>query len=143
MANWSYYPSRRYTGRRSFNPYYSTPFKSTRTRTSRRKANRESWAARQQKDAATVTISRIATVPVVIANGYQSAAVSINHWDSLRLSSYFNNYAPMYDQMKLDKIRMKVTGNQAGTAQTSNLSPAVVLAFDRNGLSPSQEVSTA
>ena len=90
-----------------------------------------------------MTISRIATVPVVISNGYQSAAVAINHWDSLRVSSYFNNYAPMYDQMKLDKIRMKITGNQAGTAQTSNLSPAVVLAFDRNGLSPSQEVSTA
>lgn len=143
MANWSYYPTRRYTGRRSFNPYYNTAYKNTRTRTSRRKANRESWAARQQKDAATVTISRIATVPVVISNGYQSAAVAINHWDSLRLSSYFNNYAPMYDQMKLDKIRMKLTGNQAGTAQTSNLSPAVVLAFDRNGLSPSQEVSTA
>lgn len=143
MANWSYYPTRRYTGRRSFNPYHSTAYKNTRTRTSRRKANRESWAARQQKDAATVTISRIATVPVVISNGYQSAAVAINHWDSLRLSTYFNNYAPMYDQMKIDKIRMKVTGNQAGTAQTSNLSPAVVLAFDRNGLSPSQEVSTA
>lgn len=49
----------------------------------------------------------------------------------------------MYDQMKIDKIRVKVTGNQAGSAMTSNLSPAVVLAFDRNGLSLGQSLSSA
>nr|QWB14896.1 capsid protein [Cressdnaviricota sp.] len=143
MANWSYYPTRRYTGRRSFNPYYNTAYKNTRTRTSRRKANRESWAARQQKDASTVTISRIATVPVVIGNGESNGAVYINHWDQLRQSTYFPNYSPMYDQMKIDKIRIKITGNQSGSAVTANLSPAVVAAFDRNGLSPSQQITTA
>lgn len=89
-----------------------------------------------------MTISRIATVPVIISNGNNSSAVPINHWNQLRLSTYFDNYAPMYDQMKINKIRMKVTGNQSGTAQTANLSPAVVLAFDRNGLSPNQTVNT-
>lgn len=90
-----------------------------------------------------MTISRIATTPVVISNGSQSNAVAINHWDSLRQSTYFSNYSPMYDQMKLDKIRIKVTGSQAGTAQTSNWSPSVVLAFDRNGLSTGQQLSSA
>ena len=109
----------------------------------RKRATGNARAARQQRDAATVTISRIATVPVVIAQGARSAAVPINHWNQLRLSTYFGNYSPMYDQMKIDKIRMKITGNQAGTAQTSNISPAVVLAFDRNGLSEGQQVATA
>ena len=90
-----------------------------------------------------MTISRIATVPVTISSGQSNGAVSINHWDQLRQSTYFPNYSPMYDQMKIDKIRIKITGNQSGTAVTANLSPAVVAAFDRNGLSPSQQITTA
>lgn len=40
--------------------------------------------------------------------------------------------------MKLDRIKVKLTGSQAGTATTANISPTVVLAFDRNGLSTGQ-----
>lgn len=109
----------------------------------RRRATGNSRSARQQRDAATVTISRIATVPVTISSGQSNGAVSINHWDQLRQSTYFPNYSPMYDQMKIDKIRIKITGNQSGSAVTANLSPAVVAAFDRNGLSPSQQITTA
>lgn len=90
-----------------------------------------------------MTISRIATVPVTISSGQSNGAVSISHWDQLRQSTYFPNYSPMYDQMKIDKIRIKITGNQSGSAVTANLSPAVVAAFDRNGLSPSQQITTA
>lgn len=90
-----------------------------------------------------MTISRIATVPVTISSGQSNGAVSINHWDQLRQSTYFPNYSPMYDQMKIDKIRIKITGNQSGSAVTANLSPAVVAAFDRNGLTPSQQITTA
>lgn len=101
---------------------------------SKRRATGNARAARQQRDAATVTISRIFTYPIIISNRNQSAAISINHWNSLRLSEFYGNYSPMYDQVKIDKIRIKVTGNQAGSAMTSNLSPSVVLAFDRNGI---------
>lgn len=125
-------PSRNYYG-----PRY------IRSRTSRRKANAEARAARQQRDVATVTINRVATVQVQVPVGDANGAVTINHWNQLRLSSFFPNYAPMYDQMKLDKIRVKITGFRAGTAQTSNISPSVVLAFDRNGLNDDQTVSTA
>lgn len=127
-----------WTPRRS---YYGPRY--IRSRTSRRKANAEARAARQQRDAATVTINRVATVQVVVPVGDANGAVTINHWNQLRLSSFFPNYAPMYDQMKLDKIRVKITGFRAGTAQTSNISPSVVLAFDRNGLNEGQTVSTA
>lgn len=126
-----------WTPRRS---YYGPRY--IRSRSSRRKANAEARVARQQRDAATVTINRVATVQVVVAAGNSNGAVTINHWNQLRLSSFFPNYAPMYDQMKLDKIRVKLTGFRAGTAQTANISPSVVLAFDRNGLNEGQTVST-
>lgn len=130
----------------------------SKSRSSRRRAIGNARAGRQQRDAATVTISRIASVAISIpaAGSTPSTAppgqgtipdtywnvATINHWNQLRQSTYFNNYAPMYDQMKIDKIRMKVTGSQAGTSVTANISPAVVLAFDRNGLDESQ-IATA
>lgn len=146
MASWA---SRSYS--RAYGRYYArnrgsgsyyTPSRSYRTRSSRRKANAEASAARQQRDACTVTISRIASEQVVISQGANNGVIAINHWNSLRLSTYFSNYAPMYDQMKIDKIRMKLTGNANGSAVTALLSPAVVLAFDRNGLSPGQQATT-
>ena len=89
-----------------------------------------------------MTISRIASIPLVIAQGTNSQATAINLWNQLRLSTYYNNYAPMYDQMKIDKVRLKITGNQSGSV-TANLAPAVVLAFDRNGLNDGQQVSVS
>lgn len=109
-------------------------------------------AARQQRDAATVVISRIQSfsVEVSTANAQPPAtgtvlnngAIAINHWDQLRQSEFFPNYAPMFDQVKINSIRIKITGSQAGSAMTSNISPAVVCAFDRNGLSVGQSVSS-
>lgn len=90
-----------------------------------------------------MTISRIATTQVSIPIGASNGASVINHWNSLRQSTYFSNYSPMYDQMKIDKIRVKVTGSNADSAQTLNVSPAVVLAFDRNGLSPGQQLTSS
>ena len=86
-----------------------------------------------------MTISRIASIPLVIAQGTNSQATAINLWNQLRLSTYYNNYAPMYDQMKIDKVRLKITGNQSGSV-TANLAPAVVLAFDRNVVLPRVKV---
>nr|WDW25905.1 MAG: putative capsid protein [Canine stool-associated circular virus] len=143
----------RFRSRRAYRRYgwYS------KSRSSRRRAIGNARAGRQQRDAATVTISRIASVAISIPAAGQTPntappgygtipdvywnVATINHWNQLRQSTYFNNYAPMYDQMKIDKIRMKVTGSQSGTSITSNISPAVVLAFDRNGLDESQIAS--
>lgn len=110
---------------------------------SRLRALGNAKAARQQRDAATVTINKIAQITATIPANASASSVIINHWNMLRLSDYFPNYAPMYDQMKLNKIRVKLTGFRAGTAQTANISPAVILAFDRNGLNPGQTVSPA
>lgn len=104
---------------------------------SRKRAWGNSRAARQQRDACTVTISRLTNVSVPVAASATSGTAFIAHWDSLRQSTYFPNYSSMYDQIKIDKIRVKVTGTNAG-ASTDLVSPTVVLAFDRNGLDSAQ-----
>lgn len=135
-------PVWKYNGRGWYLSSIDSYYKNYRHRSARRKANREASAARQQRDSCTVVINRIASVGVEIPVGNGSASAVISHWNELRQSSFFPNYAPMYDQMKIEKIRVKFTGSRAGSAQTSNISPAVVIAFDRNGLSASQQVTT-
>ena len=64
-----------------------------------------------------MTISRIAAVAVQVTSGNTNGATVISHWNELRQSAFFPNYAPMYDQMKIEKIRVKVTGSRAGSFQ--------------------------
>nr|WDW25906.1 MAG: putative capsid protein [Canine stool-associated circular virus] len=130
----------RFRSRRSYRRYgwYS------KSRSSRRRALGNSRAARAQRDNATVVINRISSFPITVtgsANAYFGTTV-INHWNELRQSQFFPNYAPMYDQVKIDKIRVKITGSQAGSAMTANISPAVVAAFDRNGLDANQTITS-
>lgn len=138
-STWNPRYTRRSPGWTARGSYYGPRY--ARSRTSRRKANAEARAARQQRDSTTVTLNRIASFPVEIPIGTGSAGISIAHWNELRLSTYFQNYSPMYDQMKLDKIRVKVVGSQAAAIQTTSISPAVVLAFDRNGLNAGQSLN--
>lgn len=127
--------------RTRYSAYRRSP-RSTRRWTSgtRRRAWGNARAARQQRDACTVTISRLTNVTVPVASNETSGTAFIAHWDSLRQSTYFPNYSSMYDQIKIDKIRVKVTGTAAG-ASTDLVSPTVVLAFDRNGLDSAQLAS--
>lgn len=141
MAFSSWYPSRRAYGS-SYTRYGSQYGRYSRyRRSSRSRATGNQIAARQQKDSATVTINRIASYQIVIPSQESGNTVAINHWNSLRLSSYYSNYSPMYDQMKIDKIRVKLTGSRLATAVlegAAGFSPAVVMAFDRNGLDETQ-----
>lgn len=134
----------KYTPRGSYLPYYKRGSYSNMWRSTAR-ATYNALAAKQQRDSTTVTINRIATAAVTIPSGQTNGVVILNHWDSLRQSQFFPNYAPMYDQMKIDAITIKVTGSQMGTATTprANLVPAVILAFDRNGLSVGQVLTSS
>lgn len=114
-----------------------------KSRSGKRKANAESRAARQQRDSTTVTLNRITSFPIEIGVGAQSNGIAIAHWNQLRLSTYFTNYAPMFDQIKIDKIKVKVVGSQAAASQTASISPTVVMAFDRNGLNVGQNLTPA
>lgn len=68
-------------------------------------------------------------------NSYTVAAVNV--FDALLHSEFFNNYAPMYDQLKIDKVKAKITSlsypNKADEQYRQN-NISVVTAFDRNGL---------
>ena len=108
------YSYRRYRNARS-NGTYSSRRSSIRSR-----STGNTRAARAQRDSATVVINRIAPFDVYIYGNYYtdsngqggttSGAIAISHWDELRKSQFFPNYSSMYDQMRLDKTRIKITG---------------------------------
>lgn len=141
MAFSTYFPSRRPYGT-GYTRYGSQYGRYSRyRRSSRSRATGNQIAARQQRDSATVTINRIAAYQVEVSGNASGGALAINHWNSLRLSSYYSNYSPMYDQMKIDKIRVKLTGSRLASATVEGAAgfcPAVILAFDRNGLNAEQ-----
>lgn len=101
-----------------------------------RKATSNQRAARQQRDNATVTINRIFGTALTVPAQEGTTAVAISLWDEFRKSQYYNNYAPMFDQVCINKIRVKFTGQNAINAGTA-YSPTMIMAFDRNGLDPS------
>jgi len=58
------------------------------------------------------------TGSVVESDKYKIGAINV--WDSLLHSEFFNNYAPMYDQVKIDKIKAKFTSLQYPQSGTGN-----------------------
>ena len=64
----------------------------------------------------------------------------VNVFDALIHSEFFNNYAPMYDQFRIDKVKAKFTSLQYPTANGNGTSVnlSVVTGFDRNGFDKSQ-----
>jgi hypothetical protein len=136
------YSYRRYRNARS-NGTYSSRRSSIRSR-----STGNTRAARAQRDSATVVINRIAPFNVYIYGDYYGeslggttfGAIAISHWDELRKSQFFPNYSSMYDQMRLDKTRIKITGSQAVANDNPYSSPSIILAFDRNGLNSTQYV---
>ena len=73
-----------------------------------------------------------------IGPGFNSGGVAVPLWEILRSSQFFPNYQPMFDQVRFDKCRVKVTGSAADTGLTGFSSPTVCMAFDRNGLNATQ-----
>lgn len=136
------YSYRRYRNARS-NGTYSSRRSSIRSR-----STGNTRAARAQRDSATVVINRIAPFNVYIYGDYYTGspagttfgAIAISHWDELRKSQFFPNYSSMYDQMRLDKTRIKITGSSAVSNNNPYSSPSIILAFDRNGLNSTQYV---
>ena len=63
----------------------------------------------------------------------------LNIWDLIRKSTFYQSYAAMYDQVKLDRIRVKLTPAAFLAPSGANYSAyTVVTAWDRTGLSEEQ-----
>lgn len=134
--NW--YRGGRYYGRRR---YYS------RNNNTNSKAWGNMRAAKQQADQSTFTInipSNISafckTAPLVGNDQRTLGCFALSIYDQLRKSEFFNNYANMYDEFKIDKVKVKLLptswSNLASGSRYRNLT--VYTAWDRSGLNETQ-----
>jgi len=131
---------------------------------SKRRASGNQRAARQQRDTSEVNLN----IPTKIdAMNYtltlregeidekiiHTGTYALNLWDLLRKSEFYQSYANMYDQVKINKATIKLiplqfpifsngpTGGLTGSTTASNNfynSYTIVTAWDRSGLSDEQ-----
>lgn len=130
----AYRSARRYTRypRRTTRTYSRAPKRSVL-----RKATGNQRAARQQRDVATVTINHIDAISMDFVEKSNMVSVGISLWEEFRQSKYYANYSNMFDQVCINKIRVKVTGQNSINVAGQIYSPTMIMAFDRNGLDPS------
>ena len=124
----------------------------------RSSARAKSWgnmkAAKQQADQSTFTINIPSEISAfsakasgftgdsAVLNGKVLGTYAMNIFDTLRKSEFFNNYASMYDEFKIDRIKVKLLPTQwtfnlnSGNYNYKNLT--VYTAWDRSGLSYDQ-----
>lgn len=129
------------------------------TSRSARRASGNQRAANQQRDISTVTLNCPTTV--IVKNGksiftpdigdnpdYSLLSTEVKHgiyalniWDVLCRSEFYQAYANMYDQVRIDRVSVKLTpfqfpiyGNGTGVQNYYN-NYTVVTAWDRTGLS--------
>lgn len=105
-------------------------------------------AALQQRDATQVNLSIPTNITVsykdVILDGNEATSIkagtfALNIWDLLRKSEFYQSYANMYDQVKIDRVKIKLTPLKFYITNASLYSSyTIVSAWDRSGLSDSQ-----
>lgn len=97
-------------------------------------------SAYQQKDSCSVVLNHTTPLGMKYTTDVKGSVAALNVYDALLKCSFFNNYAPMYDQFRIDKIKAKFTALEwptiTGGGQNRNIT--VVTAFDRNGLDDGQ-----
>ena len=140
-----YYRTNRRSRRRAYSSYSR----------SKRRAVGNYKAALQQKDLTNVNIScstkcSCFTGSVTIntsggSNKYNNGVYALNIWDLLRRSDFYKSYANMYDQIKINSIRIKLTpmafatlGEDNSVASNMYYGYTVVTAWDRTGLNDKQ-----
>lgn len=143
----NYYGRRRYYSyrypRRTFRRAYSS------TSRSKRRAIGNYRAAIKQQDKTDVNLNistKFKAFEGTVGLEDKSVGVyALNIWDLLRRSDFYKSYANMYDQIKINSIRVKLTPVMFRTHSTTNTvansfysSYTVVTAWDRTGLSEKQ-----
>lgn len=145
MARW--YRSGRYYGRnrgyRRRNYYYKSGFK----------GKGQFKAAKQQADNASVVINvptqvscfnKITNLGTELApDNVEVGCYAMNIYDLLRKSEFYQSYSRMYDEFKIDNIKVKLIPvafnvSQGGQNNTNYNSLTVYTAWDRTGLSQEQ-----
>ena len=88
-------------------------------------------AAAQQRDTATVVLKYSTSNTFVKTEGVNSGIVAFNVWKALADSPFYDKYATIFDQVKINVIKVQI---QAYTG-TDTASYMLTAAFDRNGVS--------
>ena len=145
-----------YYGRRYYSSRY--PRRSSRrtyssSARSKRRAIGNYRAALQQKDKSDVNLSIThrcecfvgETPDNNIANVTDAGVYALNIFDLLRRSDFYQSYANMYDQMKIERIKIKLTPIEFATNAIENANGGniyhaytIVTAWDRTGLDVQQ-----
>lgn len=143
-------------GRRGRRNYYNYGYYNNRWYNNRRKnMNSKAWgnmkAAKQQADQANITINVPTTITcfaqkaTLTYNGKQMEVVkgvrAINIYDLLRRSEFYTSYCTMYDEFKIDKIKVKLLPTAWSVSTDTNYKNITIYtAWDRSGLSKDQVV---
>lgn len=135
------YYSRRYPRRSSRRTYSSTS-------RSKRRAIGNYRAALNQTDCTNVNLSvthrfSVSNSDTEVNNEHFTTGLyALNIFDLLRKSTFYQSYANMYDQLKINSIRIKLTPMYMSTISPANTegsnfiqSYSIVTAWDRTGLS--------
>lgn len=128
--------------RNKYKRYYRSKYGSN----TRKKSWGNMKAAKQQADQSTFTIN----IPTNIScfskksqnyqnTGHVYGVFPMNIYDYLRRSEFYNSYANMYDEFKIDRVKVKLLPT-SWTVSTTSAYKNITLytAWDRTGLSESQ-----
>lgn len=126
------YPFRSFSRYRRRGSYSSQKYR--RSTSVKRRAYGNLRSAAQQRDSTEVVINTVFPATITIPQGSNLAGIGINVYQQLAQSQFYSNYAPMYDQFKLNGVRVKVNGSIQGTNASSYLTPTITTAWDRNGI---------
>ena len=140
-----YYRRRGYYRNNNRRSYYWRRGSSTRSK---------SWgnmkAAKQQADQSTFTINIPSTLNASskkenkVINGINTPVVTgvyaLNIYDLMRRSEFYQSYAGMYDEFKIDRIKVKLLPTEFTVSTTNGKysNVTVYTAWDRTGLSKDQ-----
>ena len=147
MARWynNWNRGGRYYGRRRY-------YKRNNYSNSNRRANGNMKAAKQQADQSTFTINIPSEINAfnIAGTAYvneqvpnaQLGVYAMNIFDQLRKSDFFNNYANMYDEFKIEKVKVKLLPTNwtinMNTTKYNYKNLTVYTAWDRTGLTDDQ-----
>lgn len=111
-------------------------------------AKRGAWgqrrSARTNRDSSRQILKWTSNQTISINANAKEGSTFFNAWQALKNSGFYNLFAQMYDQIKLNAVHVKITllaGSGSIYSATNN--PVFVSAWDRNGISITSSGSSA
>lgn len=112
-------------------------------RSAKRRSYGEFRAANQQNDSCRQILKWSNEQTITVNTNATEGSTYFNGWKALQNSGFYNNFAQMYDQIKLNGIRVKITLLAASSSiYSATNNPVFVSAWDRNGKSNSSNTLT-